>query len=120
VVTADGVVNSRMACRPSRNVAIPIPVAKNAPAVPVAKACPIERAIDAGDGCGDTPNSVMNPSCSEWMPTAIRKATVPAPVTARWLRQAASQMTAPANPVTNTWGSSAAGRTSASWRWYQW
>ena len=29
-------------------------------------------------------------------------------------------MTAPANPVTNTWGSSAAGRTRASWRWYQW
>ncbi len=98
---------------------MPIPVAKNAPAVPVAKACPIEWAIDDGDGWGDTPNSVMNPSCSEWIPTAIRKATVPAPVTARWLRQAASQMTAPANPVTNTWGSSAAGRTSASWRWYQ-
>ena len=43
----------------------------------------------------------------------------PPRVTARPRRQAASQMTAPANPVTKTWGSSAAGRTSASCRWNQ-
>ena len=49
----------------------------------------------------------------------MRKATTPAPVTARWARQAASQITAPAKPVTKTWGSSAAGRTTASWRWNQ-
>ena len=53
---------------------MPMPVAKNAPAVPVAKAWPIERAIDDGDGWGATPNRVMNPSCNEWIATAMRKA----------------------------------------------
>ena len=96
---------------------MPMPVAKTAPETPRRMASPRELAIDARDGDGDTPNRVMNPSCTEWMATAMRKATTPAPVTARPRRHAANQMTAPAKPVTNTWGSSAAGRTRASWRW---
>ena len=47
---------------------MPMPVAKNAPAAPVAKASPIEVGIDAGDGWGETPKRVMNPSWNEWSP----------------------------------------------------
>ena len=98
---------------------MPMPRAKSPPVMPLLTASPADWAMDAGEGWGLTPKRVMNPSCSEWSPAAMAKAPRPARVIDRPRRQAANQMTAPAKPVTKTWGSSAAGRTNASCRWNQ-
>ena len=66
---------------------------------PPARPLPIASAGRLGQealtAAGSTWKKVMIPSWNEWMPTAMRKATAPASVTARPRRQAASQMTAP-------------------------